>query len=59
MPTPRVPETNEGIRGELTVEIFDRFAKTMRDKGWNNVDSVWKAGITKGMCWKSALGRDM
>ncbi len=44
----RMAETNEGIQGELTVEIFDRFAKTMRDKGWNNVDSFLKAGITKG-----------
>ncbi len=41
-------ETNEGIQGELTVEIFDRFARVMRDRGWNNVDSILKAGITKG-----------
>lgn len=44
----RVIETNEGIQGELTVEIFDRFARAMRDKGWNNVDSFVNAGITKG-----------
>lgn len=44
----RVIETNEGIQGELTVEIFDKFARGMRDKGWNNVDSFFKAGITKG-----------
>jgi ubiquinone/menaquinone biosynthesis C-methylase UbiE len=30
------------------VEIFDEFAKTMRDKGWNNVDSILTAGINKG-----------
>lgn len=48
MTKPRVIETNEGIQGELTVEIFDQFAKIMRDKGWNNVDSIIKAGITKG-----------
>lgn len=44
----RIIETNEGIQNELTVEIFDEFAKVMRDKGWNNVDSFLKAGITKG-----------
>jgi ubiquinone/menaquinone biosynthesis C-methylase UbiE len=44
----RIIETNEGIQDKLTVDIFDRFAKVMRDKGWNNVDSILKAGITKG-----------
>ena len=44
----RVVETNEGIQNRLTVEIFDDFARSMRDKGWNNVDSFVKAGITKG-----------
>ena len=48
MTKPRVVETNEGIQGELTVEIFDRFARTMRDKGWNNVDNVLNAGIKSG-----------
>ncbi len=48
MPKQRIIETNEGIQAELKVEIFDRFAKTMRDKGWNNVDNFLKAGITKG-----------
>lgn len=44
----RIVETNEGIQGELTVEMFDRFARIMRDKGWNNVDRFLKVGITKG-----------
>lgn len=44
----RIIETNEGIQDQLTVEVFDRFAKVMRDKGWNNVDSILKSGITKG-----------
>jgi ubiquinone/menaquinone biosynthesis C-methylase UbiE len=44
----RVIETTEGIQNELTVEIFDEFARTMRDKGWNNVDRFIKVGITKG-----------
>ena len=48
MVKPRTIETNEGIQDQLTVEIFDEFARIMRDKGWNNVDSIIKAGITKG-----------
>jgi ubiquinone/menaquinone biosynthesis C-methylase UbiE len=44
----RVVETNEGIQGEPSVEIFDRFAKNMRDKGLNNVNSFIKMGITTG-----------
>ncbi|NLY92323.1 MAG: methyltransferase domain-containing protein [Firmicutes bacterium] len=44
----RIIETNEGIQDKLTVEIFDRFARIMRDKGWNNVDSIIKAGIVRG-----------
>lgn len=44
----RIIETNEGIQGELTIEVFDRFARIMRDKGWNNVENFYKAGITKG-----------
>ncbi len=44
----RIIETNEGIQDKLTVEIFDNFARIMRDKGWNNIDNFIKAGITKG-----------
>lgn len=44
----RIIETNEGIQGELTIEIFDRFARIMRDKGWNNIDTFYKSGITEG-----------
>lgn len=44
----RIVETNEGIQNELTVEVFDDFAKTMRDRGWDNVNSFLQAGITGG-----------
>ena len=44
----RVVETNEGIQSNLTVEIYDKFARNMRDKGWNNVDGIIKAGISQG-----------
>lgn len=44
----RIIETRDGIQDALTVEVFDRFARGMRDKGWNNVASFLAAGITGG-----------
>jgi ubiquinone/menaquinone biosynthesis C-methylase UbiE len=44
----RVVETNEGIRGEITVEIFDRFARGMRDKGYHPVEGIITSGIREG-----------
>ncbi len=44
----RIIETRDGIQDALTVEVFDRFARGMRDKGWNNVSSFLAAGITGG-----------
>ena len=44
----RIPETNDGIQEHVTVEIFDSFARFMRDKGWNNIDVFVEAGITGG-----------
>ena len=48
MTKPRVIETNVGIQGTLTVEMYDQFARGMRDKGWNNVDAFLASGITDG-----------
>lgn len=44
----RVIETNEGIQNEATVEMFDAFARSMRDKGWNGVDSMISSGVKGG-----------
>ena len=44
----RIIETNEGIQDEITVELFDAFARGMRDKGWNGVDSMIATGISGG-----------
>lgn len=44
----RVIETIEGIQNEITVETFDGFARNMRDKGWNGVDSMIASGIKGG-----------
>ncbi len=52
----RVIETQDGIQDALTVEVFDRFARGMRDKGWNNVDSILAAGITGGRALEIGSG---
>ncbi len=48
MKAARIPETDHGIQGELTVEVFDRFARNMRDHGWNNLKDILKCGIIGG-----------
>ncbi|HOO27660.1 MAG TPA: class I SAM-dependent methyltransferase [Lachnospiraceae bacterium] len=48
MPKPRIIETNEGIQNELTAAVFDRFARGMRDKGWNGVEEMIASGIKAG-----------
>ncbi|MBN1777070.1 MAG: methyltransferase domain-containing protein [Clostridiales bacterium] len=45
MVKPRIPETDEGIQDAITVEIFDSFARGMRDRGMNNVKTFLKEGI--------------
>ena len=44
----RAIETNEGIQNEVTVEAFDAFARSMRDKGWNGVEGMIASGIKGG-----------
>ncbi|NLI22705.1 MAG: methyltransferase domain-containing protein [Clostridiales bacterium] len=44
----RIIETNEGIQDAMEVTVFDDFARTMRDKGWNNVDTFVRKGISRG-----------
>ncbi len=44
----RITETHEGIQDEFTVEVYDRFLKRMRDKGWMETDQIIKSGINQG-----------
>lgn len=44
----RIIETTEGIQDELTVEVFDAFARSMRDKGWNGVKEMVASGLKGG-----------
>ena len=44
----RIAETTQGIEGEITVSVYDRFSRNMRDKGWIDLDNVLKSGIKNG-----------
>ncbi len=44
----RKPETDHGIQGEFNVEMFNQFAKFMRDKGWVETKIMIAAGICSG-----------
>ena len=49
MTKPRIPETDQGIQGEFNVEIYDRFLRHMRDRGWMETNLILRAGISQGM----------
>jgi len=55
MTKPRVKETDQGIQGEFTVEIYDRFQRKMRDKGWIEPMRSSRAAYKPATFWKSAL----
>jgi len=44
----RVTETDSGIKGEFTVEIYDQMQKRFRDKGWIETKDIINSGITRG-----------
>jgi ubiquinone/menaquinone biosynthesis C-methylase UbiE len=44
----RVPETDNGIQGSGCVEVFDAFARNMRDRGYHPVGKYVEKGLTGG-----------
>jgi ubiquinone/menaquinone biosynthesis C-methylase UbiE len=52
----RVPETNQGIQGQLTVEIYDQMQRRLRDKGWIETGDITKSGITNGLALEIGPG---
>lgn len=48
MTSARVPETNDGIQDELTVEQYDAMQKNLCTAGHLPVDSLIQSGITSG-----------
>ena len=56
MTKPRVPETNHGIQGEITVAQYDQMQRGFRDKGWIETPSLLKHGITNGQALEIGHG---
>jgi SAM-dependent methyltransferase len=44
----RIPETDSGITGEFTCEMYNEMQRRFRDRGWIETKDVLKAGIASG-----------
>ena len=53
---PRIPETDSGITGEFTCELYDHMQRGFRDRGWIETKDVIKAGITSGHALEVGTG---
>ena len=56
MVKPRVVETEQGIQGEFTVEVYDRMMRRLRDKGWLETKLILNAGIRSGLALEVGPG---
>jgi ubiquinone/menaquinone biosynthesis C-methylase UbiE len=56
MTRPRVTETDQGIQGEFTVNLYDQMQRRLRDKGWIETKEIIKSGITKGLALEIGPG---
>jgi SAM-dependent methyltransferase len=45
---PRVPETDHGIQGAITVAQYDQMQRSFRDKGWMETKALLDSGVTQG-----------
>ncbi|HPH97593.1 MAG TPA: class I SAM-dependent methyltransferase [Anaerolineaceae bacterium] len=45
---PRIPETDHGIQGQVTVAQYDQMQRGFRDKGWLETRALLGSGITRG-----------
>jgi len=45
---PRIPETDHGIQGEITVAQYDQMQRALRDRGWIETRSLLAHGLTHG-----------
>ncbi|MFZ6031164.1 MAG: class I SAM-dependent methyltransferase [Chloroflexota bacterium] len=48
MTKPRIPETDHGIQGAVTVAQYDQMQRNFRDKGWIETKALIASGITQG-----------
>ena len=56
MTRPRVTETDQGIQGEFTVNLYNQMQRRLRDKGWIETKDIIKSGITKGLALEIGPG---
>jgi ubiquinone/menaquinone biosynthesis C-methylase UbiE len=58
MVKPRVPETDEGITGEIVTEDYNSMMRYMRDKGWIETEArdIIKSGIQAGIALEIGPG---
>ena len=56
MTRPRVIETDQGIQGEFTVNLYDQMQRRLRDKGWIETKDIIKSRITKGLALEIGPG---
>lgn len=56
MTRPRVPETDQGIQGQLTVEIYDQMQRRLRDKGWLETRDLIRSGVNHGLALEIGPG---
>jgi ubiquinone/menaquinone biosynthesis C-methylase UbiE len=52
----RVPETDVGIQGVVTVDMYDQMQRRLRDKGWIETNDIIKSGITGGLALEIGPG---
>lgn len=52
----RVPETNEGITGEINTSAYDIMMRKLRDRGWIETDMIIKSGIKTGIALEIGPG---
>jgi ubiquinone/menaquinone biosynthesis C-methylase UbiE len=56
MTKPRIPETDRGIQGEITVAQYDQMQRSLRDRGWIETTSLLKHGIVHGQALEIGPG---
>jgi ubiquinone/menaquinone biosynthesis C-methylase UbiE len=56
MTSPRIPETDQGIQGTVTVAAYDQMQHHLRDKGWIETKALLKSGIRHGQALEIGHG---
>jgi ubiquinone/menaquinone biosynthesis C-methylase UbiE len=52
----RVPETDVGIQGGVTVDTYDQMQRRLRDKGWIETNDIIKSGLSSGLALEIGPG---